>query len=236
MLDQINWGFWQVAVAVAVALATAAWALWERGRRRKDLQYDVVSKAPLVSVSEEARGRIKVLFDEEPVSSVSLAIIQITNRGSPIPSVEFESPLTVSMGADSRIMSVEVMERQPDNLGVELSVDNGRIQIEPLLLNSGDSFTFKVIGTGFADNIEVEGRIVGIKEVRSRGPELSRARLARIGLMSALAGMTVAVIAGVVTGRETLFTASSAIFLALALIAGVSAILDVVAAVGSLRS
>jgi hypothetical protein len=174
--EQINWGFWEVAVAVVVALVTAAWALRERRRRRKDLQYDLISKAPLVSVREEARGRIKILFDEEPVSNVSLAIIQIANRGSPIPSADFESPLTVSMGADSRIMSVEVMERQPDSLDVELTVENGQIQIEPLLLNNGDSFTLKVIGMGLSDNIELAGRIVGVKTVKPRSAELARTR------------------------------------------------------------
>lgn len=184
MLEQIDWGFWQVVVAVVVALATAAWALRERRHRRKDLQYNVISRAPLVSVSEEAKGRIKILYDDTPVSNVSLAIVKVTNRGSPIPSADFESPLTVSMGAESEIMSAEVMEKQPDSLDVAFSAENGKIQIEPLLLNSGDFFTLKVIGTNFADNIEVVARILGVREVTSAASDLARQRYAKIVMCS----------------------------------------------------
>ena len=174
MLQQTDWEFWGVVIAVVGFLASATWALRERRRRRKDLYYAVISKAPLVSVSEEAEGRIKILFDEKPVSNVSLAIIQITNRGSPIPSGDFESSLTILMGRESEIMSVEVMEKQPDSLDVAFNVENGKIQIEPLLLNNGDSFTLKVAGTNLADNIEVTARILGVKELTSKARELAR--------------------------------------------------------------
>ena len=174
MLQQTDWEFWGVVIAVVGFLASTTWALRERRRRRKDLYYAVISKAPLVSVSEEAEGRIKILFDEKPVSNVSLAIIQIVNRGSPIPSGDFESPLTIFMGCESQIMSVEVIVKQPDSLDVASNIENGKIQIEPLLLNNGDFFTLKVIGTNLAENIEVAARILGVKELTSRASELAR--------------------------------------------------------------
>jgi hypothetical protein len=78
---------------------------------------------------------------------------------------------------NSEILVSEVVETRPRNLDVSLEIDKERVKIMPVLLNQGDSITLKVLVNApselhFGKNIAVEGRIVGVRNIKKTDPTL----------------------------------------------------------------
>ncbi len=127
-------------------------------RRRKALTCDVVSTS-VVNVHEELAGRLLVIFDDRVVTDIGLVIITMTNSGSQtIVKEDFHEPLTFSFAGSSRIISAEVRRTFPPDLPAVIKIENvdgdmrgaPAVIISPLLLNSGDSVTLRVLVTDFS--------------------------------------------------------------------------------------
>jgi len=162
-----DWGFAEVLIAVLFGVIGAGWALWERYRNRKDLRYSLLYNASLVTVREEAKERIQILFDNQLIANARLAVIKLLNQGRiPITSSDFEEPITVSMGSNAEVLAADIVELEPEYLTPSVTVENNEIKIAPLLLNEGDSFTIRAIGSRFDDTIDLTSRITGVKEIR----------------------------------------------------------------------
>lgn len=154
-----------MAIVLAIAAISAGWALRKHFKLRKNLLYDVISSTPIVSVDQEKETPIKVYYDGMQVTNVYTTIIKITNIGSPLPSGDYESPLTIYMGPDARIFSIEVREKFPSDLEVSCTIQEKIFNIEPLLLNTGDFFSIKVVGTNFGEEISAKARIIGVRKI-----------------------------------------------------------------------
>ena len=168
-MDQILrdplWQFIGAIVALIALCATVA--IFHFQRKRKVLSYQVTSSSSLLSVREEVEGKIKILYEGTPIWRVHLVVVRIHNSGNvPIQKSDYERPLSISFGEDSRILSAEVTETSPENLDVTIDPSEDCLILEPLLLNSRDSITLKVLVSEFRSDLEVDARIVGVKQVR----------------------------------------------------------------------
>ena len=67
------WTF--VGAALAILAIIVSIFLWAIQRRKKTLSYDVISSFSLLSVREEIEGKLKVLFEENPVKNVHLLVV-----------------------------------------------------------------------------------------------------------------------------------------------------------------
>lgn len=195
---------WQ-AVGVIIAIILGMVTIWLARRPRKALTYKILSSTPLIASPEAARGKLQILFDGKPIEDVKLVLVKFTNSGNlPITSSDYESPvklIVVSRLNVARLLDAGVSETYPEGLAKNVSVlfDKSAVQLEPLLLNQGDSITLKMLITNFtmkegvlkslADNISVEGRIVGVKEIK----DSMKANPTRIALYM-LASMGIAAI------------------------------------------
>ena len=166
MLDLLQSPVWQFVGAILTLLAILlTLALYLKQRRRKALSYAVVSSSDLLSVEEEIRGRVKVLFDNAPVENVRLVIIKLWNSGEiPISKNDYESPIRIDLGQTNTVLSYEIIHKVPENLPVELSHRREGILLNQILLNSGDSITVKILVSGGLE-LSVGGRIQGVKEI-----------------------------------------------------------------------
>ena len=72
----------------------------------------------------------------------------------------------MDFGESAHILTAEVTETTPDNLDVSINIEGTKVLLNPTLLNGKDSITIKTIVGQFNDQITVEGRIVGVKEVQ----------------------------------------------------------------------
>lgn len=156
------WTF--VGAALAILAIIVSIFLWAIQRRKKTLSYDVISSFSLLSVREEIEGKLKVLFEDNPVKNVHLFIIRLINTGNvPITSADYERPVEFSFGEDARILSSEVTATKPENLDVEAEeIDNFYVLL-PLLLNPKDSITIKFLVSDYSGPIRIESRIIGVK-------------------------------------------------------------------------
>ncbi len=160
------WQFLGVIVAIVGLMLTIL--LFKLQRDRKKISYTVISSKPMVSVSDEVKDRVQILFDDGPVNDVSLVVLKFCNSGSmPILSTEYDRPITLSFGKGSKVLDVEILSMIPSNIKTSVKIDSEKIVVEPLLLNSKDSFVLKILLNNFNNEVDVDARIVGVKQIQS---------------------------------------------------------------------
>ena len=139
----------------------------------------------MLSIDEAIRGTIQVLFDGTPVQDAQLIIVEIINSGNvAIKSSDYERPISLD-GENIHILTAEVTETTPDNLGASINIEGTKVLLNPTLMNGKDSITIKTIVGQFNDQITVEGRIVGVKEVQK---STKRNKIQAIYLVGGLGG------------------------------------------------
>src|SRR5437588_7481581 len=86
--DLLHDPFWQfiinVAVVVLVGIVTAVVAIWvfRKQRSKKEISYQVISDAPIASVSEGLKNRVTIQLDGKPVKDARQVVIKVRNNGN----------------------------------------------------------------------------------------------------------------------------------------------------------
>jgi hypothetical protein len=186
--------FWQFVGAVFTLVALAVTVLlYFLKRRRKVLSYEIISRTSLMSVKEEVKGRVQILFDGTPVSDAHMIIMKVTNTGNvPIVPSDYLRPVKFSLGETVQILSAEVMETNPDNIEASVKVDAEAVVLTPVLLNGGDSITLKILLAQFEGEIDVDGRIVGVKHIQTARENSLPFVVVVIGAVMTIGGMLLA--------------------------------------------
>lgn len=141
-------------------------------RKRKELSFRVLSETRLdLDVVQEIQDHLQILFKERPVESGVSIQLKITNTGNlPIASKDYETPIRIGFG-DTSLVYWAIQKSVPSDLGVRLiapvNVEEGpatlnELQLQPILLNKGDSFTIAMLVDGYKpEALRVGGRIIG---------------------------------------------------------------------------
>ncbi len=152
--------------------------LWLLNQRKKRLSYQVLANHPLVNYTEETRHRLDVRFDGERVPEAFLAVIKIENNGHlPIETKDYEARLAVNTAAGSRILMAQVVETNPADLSERIRDSSGivpiierveetKITLRPVMLNSGDSITVQLLMSHAAAKLGITGHIHGISSIK----------------------------------------------------------------------
>ncbi len=159
---------WQFVAAFLTFLTVIiSVVLYFTQRKRKLLKYEILSKLPILSVEEEIAGKLQILFQDKPISRVFLTVIKLVNAGNvPISSSDYERNITISFGDSSKVLTAEISKTDPENLGAEISIKNSSIELKPVLLNPRDFIIIKALISNFGEEINVNGRIVGVKQIQ----------------------------------------------------------------------
>jgi hypothetical protein len=169
-------------IAIAAIVVTSIVSIWiyKRQQRRKELSYDVISEAPVISIRESVANRVKVEFDGQPVKEVTLVVLKVMNTGNTaIKKDDYEEPLAFVFKGRG-VVSSEVVETEPDDLiddtarKIFLQVPASSqefLEFPKFLLNPKQSITFSVLLDGSKGEITKRGRIVDgeIKQVQKSG-------------------------------------------------------------------
>ncbi len=116
---------WQIIINAAIGLITVSVSvlIFRKQIKRKGISYEVVSDAPVLSIREEVKGRVKVLFDTKPVSDARMVILKIWNSGNTdILTNEFVDPIKFNFGEKAEILDAEILETVPINIKDKISV------------------------------------------------------------------------------------------------------------------
>jgi hypothetical protein len=163
-----------LATCLAIIVSSILWFI---SFRKKQLSYEILSNTPLISVKDEVKGKVKILFEEKPVSDVHLVLLKIINSGHiSIRSNDFEGRLAVLLDPSVQILMAEVAETNPKNLDWRSKggdgpqpliekMENNAVFLRPVLLNKRDYIILKMLVSHFSKDIAMEGHIEGITEV-----------------------------------------------------------------------
>jgi hypothetical protein len=150
---------------------TAAAIKWQQ--KQKKLSCEILGRVFLVGMYEEAREKLEIVYEGQRVGGdVYLIVLRVVNTGNvPITADDYEEGLEIDFGAGAQVLVAQVLRAYPVALGdwqaqpVLTEVGN-RVEVQPVLLNSGDWFTMQVLVGEFDEGeVELHGRIVGVKEI-----------------------------------------------------------------------
>lgn len=167
MREKLRDPIWQF-VGIIVGMAVAFLIFWLQ-QSRKELSYEIVSQTPLVSVQDEARSRLQISFDGKPVEDVTLIVLRLQNSGNvPITPADYIRPVTFNFGQSAAILSAEVTESVPSNIGASIKTVSDTVELAPVLMNGDDSMTLKVLLTRGDGTVSADARIVGVNQLLVR--------------------------------------------------------------------
>jgi len=160
---------WQsVGVIVAVVLALLTILVGWRQAQKKSLSYSIASKINVLDIEDSIKSKVQVTFESKPVQDLYLIVIKFINSGNiPIHPSDYYQPITITFDGLAEILSVEVLDQSPKNLGVVPSHTSQNVEIPKILLNQKDCFDLKVLVTNF-QNLSIDGRIAGVKAIQER--------------------------------------------------------------------
>lgn len=169
MSEIIRDPMWQfLGVIAAIIIGFVSIFLYLRDRNCKALSYKIVSNTSLVDVKEEIKEKLKIFYDEKPVLQLYLSLIRIVNSGNvPILVSDFTCPVTLTFAEKVQIVSTGIVEKHPKLLDATVSFSDNKAVLSPALLNGGDSLTIKILSSGAASMVTVDGRILGIGEIKA---------------------------------------------------------------------
>jgi len=203
MLEILRDPMWQFIGALFTIIAVIfTFIFFKMQHRHKALSYKILSYTPLV-IRDVIGEKLHIVFEGKPVEDVNLSIIKIYNSGNtPIVSNDYERPINLYFGENSQILTTEVIEKNPDNLEVTTHIKGTKVMLDPLLLNKKDSITLKIIfsqSDKSINNINIDGRIVGVKEIKEITENII---LQRIGVF--FIGVSIGIVGGIIIkmGRE----------------------------------
>ncbi len=217
-LGSLNWA---LVVAVLAVVATFAVAWLQRRRKRLSCTWTATS---LVAIAEHST-RLEIVYDGQRVSSASAVRLTLRHTGNDsIRPADFERPVRFLFGPKARILTCEVIVGRPPNLSPTVRLVYGTasggaetiqaIDLEPLLLNAGDSIDLKVVVEDLA-GVAVDARIAGVKRVETNVDD-SEPRSLVTRLMGAfLAGSVLAIlgIEAVVSDKDLRFKIENRVIL-----------------------
>ena len=98
-------------------------------------------------------------------------------------------------GENAQVLSAEITEKKPHNLKAVAQKNGDKAELEPVLLNSKDYITIKILTASYQDNPKIEARIKGINTIRkmnSSSPGFSFVIV--IAVLSTFIGVGIAII------------------------------------------
>lgn len=139
---------------------------------------------------------LEVTYSGAPVPEPHLCTFKITNSGRvPVQPAEYTRSINVNFlpcshsahsHAQPNVLAFDLVEENPKNLGARVNLLNGRLSVDPTLLNPSNSLTVRVLlDQDFDhDKLEIDTRIVGIDEVKPPGEPWTNSSWAQISILA----------------------------------------------------
>lgn len=143
-----------IAIPIAVIATIIAFLAYRQQHQRKEITYEIVSDAPIISVNKALEGRIEILLDKNPVKNARLLIMNLRNSGNvSIRHEDYFEPIKFEF-QKTTIISTDIIETQPQglldpqSLKTFLKVGANFVELPPFPLNPRDSIGFSILLSG----------------------------------------------------------------------------------------
>lgn len=164
MLELLRDSVWQFigAFMALVAILVSLFIFFKQSQRKR-VSYDVLADIPLLTIKEENALGLQISFRDEAVSKPCLFFLRIHNTGSaPITYDDYEQSIQLTFGENCRVLAAELVDSYPKKLPIEISHTDTIVSFSRSLLNVGDSYTCRILGSNLPDKYEISGRIAGV--------------------------------------------------------------------------
>lgn len=166
MMELLRDPAWQFVVMIVSVLGIFLTVYYAQ-RIGKRVGYKITNSSPILTISEEGVGDLKVFYMDRQVRSVQLLEVAITNVGSQeIAPPDFVTPLVLSFNQGAAVLSTTTVNTDPSELIVKTTYSENVVQLEPTLLNPKDTFSIKVLVSGYSEGPIVTGRIKGVSRIK----------------------------------------------------------------------
>lgn len=140
--------------------------IWQLDFSAKALTLSVKAVSELQQPKSDGLDGIEVLVDGKQLDSVYLSVLEIVNSGSkPIVTTDFEGAIRITAANQVAISKAKIIQTKPSDLNPGFVVRDGAIQIQPLLLNKGDSIEMTVVTAGGRPEFHASARIAGVSNI-----------------------------------------------------------------------
>jgi hypothetical protein len=182
------WNFVATLVGSVSLLVTIFLSV--KQRQRKALSYEILSDESLLSVKNEIKGKLQILYEGKAVQQMRLIVLRIFNSGNvPIQISDYEQSTQLCFGKNAQILSAEVVGVDPKELNVSINIEENKVIVNPILLNKTDFFKIKILTTKSCDQPLITGRIVGVKKIsKFVGPKMLCYFLICVGIVLQITG------------------------------------------------
>lgn len=156
-----------VAIATAFAAAFLLWYFFQRDV--KELSVKILKSSSVISLDQNFSEGIDILYKSIPIKSLYIFDVLVQNTGNrPIETNNFDRPLTLTF-VGQVAQQPFIISKKPDQLDPKVNIiSNNVVEVNPLLMNSGDNFIFRVTVLnlrGDVSPVAVDGRVVGVKSI-----------------------------------------------------------------------
>jgi len=133
----------------------------------KSLEYEIISRSELIGEEFPVKD-LELKIKGESVNTVILHKLRIRNSGSePIKKDDFERPISINVPDDTKIYLARLNKKLPENLTPKYELNNNKLLIEPMLLDSNDEFEIELFTSSNAYPI-IDARVVGISKIKKK--------------------------------------------------------------------
>ena len=165
MFLRLDWKFFVTLIITIAGVAVPIW-LWQVDLKSKALSLSVKSTAEMQPQGVDAFDGVQVLVDGRPLGSPYVSVLELTNSGSkPIVASDFEGPIRISTAKPSQVVKARTTSSTPSSLEPALSVSEGAVLLQPLLLNPGDVVRFALVTADGRPAYSARARVAGVQGV-----------------------------------------------------------------------
>lgn len=162
---------WQsIGAVIGILAIVVTVVIYRRSTTHKSLSYEVISNSPLLAADLRQAEDIQVLHRGNQVTNPSLVILEFINDGNgSVEARDFAEPLTITFNTSCMVLEAKIIKCVPESLKPKIEIiDQSNLIVQPLLLNSGDSFVIHALLSDYHDEIQIGARISGVKEIVDR--------------------------------------------------------------------
>ena len=190
MLQLLRDPIWQFILGAGAIIVS--WMLYRFQLNLREITYEVTHEAA-ISVPDIFRDEVKIMYAEQIVEDLSLLFVKLTNTGnSSILPDEFKRPIHLNFGQKAQILLCDAWGK-PTSIKPLVMVsasEPSTVELSPLLLNTSDTVMIGVLLTGYQNDVIIEGRIVGVKDIQPKKDDANMNSTLIILVFSTLLALT----------------------------------------------
>ena len=162
---RFDWKFFLTLAITIASVVVPVW-LWQIDLSSKAISLMVNSTAELQPQGIDSLDGILLSVDGKALDSPYVSVLEITNNGSrPILTSDFEGPIRISADSPSRLVKVRTTSSNPPSLEPAVSLADGIVLLQPLLLNPGDTIRITTVAADAKPSFTARARVPGVTEI-----------------------------------------------------------------------